>query len=236
VKSILSRRPSPALIISCIALFVSLGGVSYGVATGFIDSREIKNNQVRSSDLRNNTIRTFDIRNNEVRGFDIRNSSVQGRDVALNTLTGADVSEQDLGKVPSAAAADSAASVGGVTPKVISYAGETGSGFVPVLSLGGLTLEAACAGGPGPFLQVRANPVVANSEISSSGAFTNTDTDFDPGDNILLADNPSNGTLFIAFAGADGKVVTAQALTRQDTNGVRGTTNDCGFFGVAQAG
>ena len=99
-----------------------------------------------------------------------------------------------------------------MTPKVISYAGETGSGFVPVLSLGGLTLEAACAGGPGPFLQVRANPAVANSEISSSGAFTNTDTDFDPGDNFLLADNPSNGTLFIAFAGADGKVVTAQAL------------------------
>ena len=99
-------------VISCIALFAVPRGVSYGVATGFIDSREIKNNQVRSSDLRNNTIRTFDIRNNEVRGFDIRNSSVQGRDVALNTLTGADVSEQDLEKVPSAAAADTAASAG----------------------------------------------------------------------------------------------------------------------------
>ena len=121
MKSILSRRPSPALVISCIALFVSLGGVSYGVATGFIDSREIKNNQVRSSDLRNNTIRTFDIRNNEVRGFDIRNSSVQGRDVALNTLTGADVSEQDLGKVPSAASGGQRGAAGGVTPKVVAY-------------------------------------------------------------------------------------------------------------------
>ena len=104
VKSILRRRPSPALVISCIALFVSLGGVSYGVATGFIDSREIKNNEIRSADLRNNQIRTFDIRNNEVRGFDIRNSSVQGRDVALNTLTGADIAEGELGKVPSATA------------------------------------------------------------------------------------------------------------------------------------
>ena len=236
MKSILSRRPSPALVISCIALFVSLGGVSYGVATGFIDSREIKNNQVRSSDLRNNTIRTFDIRNNEVRGFDIRNSSVQGRDVALNTLTGADVSEQDLGKVPSAAAADTAASVGGVTPKVISYAGETGSGFVPVLSLGGLTLEAAAPAGPA-FLQCPGEPGCRElGDLGSSGAFTNTDTDFDPGDNILLADNPSNGTLFIAFAGADGKVVTVQASRARTANGVRGTTNDCGFFGVAQAG
>src|SRR5918995_6164280 len=66
VKQLLFRRPSPALIVACVALFVSLGGVSYGVATGFIDSREIKNNEVRSLDVRNNEIRTRDLRNNEV--------------------------------------------------------------------------------------------------------------------------------------------------------------------------
>ncbi len=103
MKSILRRRPSPALVISMIALFVSLSGVSYGVATGFIDSREIKNNEIRSLDIRNNQIRTRDLRNNEVRGIDIRNSTVQGRDVALNTLTGEDVKEDTLGKIPSAA-------------------------------------------------------------------------------------------------------------------------------------
>ena len=91
--SILRRRPSPALVISIIALFVSLSGVSYGVATGFIDSREIKNNEIRSRDLRNNEIRTRDLRNNEVRGIDIRNSTVQGRDIALNTVTGEDMNE-----------------------------------------------------------------------------------------------------------------------------------------------
>jgi hypothetical protein len=237
VKSILSRRPSPALVISCIALFVSLGGVSYGVATGFIDSREIKNNQVRSSDLRNNSIRTFDIRNNEVRGFDIRNSTVQGRDVALNTLTGADISEQDLAKVPSAAAADTATtagSVGGVTPKSFAYAAETGTGFVPVLDLGGLTLEARCVAGPS--LEVRANPAVANSEISSNFPNFVADLDFDPGDNLLVVTNPGNGLGAVVFAASDGRVVTVHALTREETNGVRGTTNDCGFFGVAHAG
>ena len=100
--SILRRRPSPALVISIIALFVSLSGVSYGVATGFIDSREIKNNEIRSLDIRNNEVRTRDLRNNEVRGIDIRNSTVQGRDIALNTVTGEDVKEDTLGKVPSA--------------------------------------------------------------------------------------------------------------------------------------
>ncbi len=112
MKSFLSRRPSPALVISLIALFVSLSGVSYGVATGFIDSRELKNNQVRSVDLRNNDVRTRDLRNNEVRGIDIRNSTVQGGDVALNTLTGDDINESRLGKVPSAAAADTATTAG----------------------------------------------------------------------------------------------------------------------------
>ena len=104
MKSILRRRPSPALVISMIALFVSLSGVSYGVATGFIDSREIKNNEIRSLDIRNNQVRSIDLRNNEVRGIDIRNSTVQGRDIALNTVTGEDLDESTLGKVPSATA------------------------------------------------------------------------------------------------------------------------------------
>ena len=47
------RRPSPAMVVACTALFVAMGGVSYGVATGFIDSREIKNNTIRGKDVRN---------------------------------------------------------------------------------------------------------------------------------------------------------------------------------------
>src|SRR3954453_2609541 len=131
MKSFLSRhRPSPALIVASLALFASLSGVSYGVVTGFIDSREIKNNEVRSVDIRNNEVRTRDLRNNEVRGIDIRNSTVQGRDIALNTVTGEDVKEDTLQKVPSALLADKATSadtVGGVTVKKISYSANAGS-------------------------------------------------------------------------------------------------------------
>ena len=45
-KHIRFSRPTPALAIACIALFVAMGGVSYGVATGSIDSREIKNGSI----------------------------------------------------------------------------------------------------------------------------------------------------------------------------------------------
>lgn len=106
---ILRRRPSPAFVVACLALFVSLSGVSYGVATGFIDSREIQDNTILGKDIRNGTVRTEDLRNNEIRGFDIRNSTVRGVDVALNTLTGADIDESKLAKVPAAADADKAA-------------------------------------------------------------------------------------------------------------------------------
>ena len=53
----LVRRPSPALVISCVALFTSLGGVSYGVATGSIDGREIKNRSVTNKDFKDGTLR-----------------------------------------------------------------------------------------------------------------------------------------------------------------------------------
>jgi hypothetical protein len=71
--------------VALLALFISLGGVSYGVATGSIDSREIKNNAVRGKDVRNNSLR------------------------------GADILESSLAKVPSAVSADSATTAGSAT-------------------------------------------------------------------------------------------------------------------------
>jgi hypothetical protein len=181
VKSILRRRPSPALVISLIALFVSLSGVSYGVATGFIDSREIKNNEIRSLDIRNNEVRTRDLRNNEVRGIDIRNSTVQGRDIALNTVTGEDVREDTLQKVPSALLADSATSAtsattaDGVKTLKILPVTTVAEGAAPVVlaSHGPLTLSGECA--PGALARLS----VSTSENDS--AATGTSTSISPG-------------------------------------------------------
>jgi hypothetical protein len=111
VKRIRLSRPSPALAIACIALFVALGGVSYGVATGSIDSREIRDNTIRSKDVRNNSVYSRDLRNNDIRDIDIRNGTIKSRDVAKGTLTGDNVNIAKLGQV-----ADSAA-LGGVPAK-----------------------------------------------------------------------------------------------------------------------
>lgn len=53
------RMPSPGTVLSVIALFVALGGVSYAAAT--VGSSQIKNNAVASKDIKNNTIRSKDI-------------------------------------------------------------------------------------------------------------------------------------------------------------------------------
>jgi hypothetical protein len=49
------------MAVAMIALFVALGGTSYAVATGSIDSREIKNNTIRGKDVRNGTLGSKDL-------------------------------------------------------------------------------------------------------------------------------------------------------------------------------
>jgi hypothetical protein len=49
------RTPSPAMVVACVALFVSLGGVSYAVAT--IDSSDIVNGSIRNPDFKDGTLR-----------------------------------------------------------------------------------------------------------------------------------------------------------------------------------
>ncbi len=48
------------------------GGTSWAVATGSIDSREIRNNTVGSGDVRNNTVRSRDVRNGALIAADFR--------------------------------------------------------------------------------------------------------------------------------------------------------------------
>ena len=57
----LRRRPSPATVLSMIALFVALGGTSYAALS--IGSAQVRNNSLTSSDIKNNTVKSADVRN-----------------------------------------------------------------------------------------------------------------------------------------------------------------------------
>jgi hypothetical protein len=186
MKRILSRRPSPAVVISTLALFVSLSGVSYGVATGFIDSREIKNNEIRSRD----------IRNNEVRGIDIRNSTVQGSDLAPDTLTGEDINETTLGKVPTAASADSSTNAKTASElsslKLVPMTTVVAGNVETLLHHGPLTVTVACVpNGADLDAELRVETSEANS--AASGDLADYPT-LDPADGAkavgLVKDTP----------------------------------------------
>ena len=98
-------RPSPALVVACIALFVALSGFGYAA---------IK--------LPRNSVGTKQLRNSAVTGKKIAKNAVTGAKVADDSLSGADVLESSLGRVPSASSATSAsnasnaAKVGGLAP------------------------------------------------------------------------------------------------------------------------
>lgn len=55
---------------------MALGGTSYAVATGSIDSRELKNNAVRSKDFRNNDVRSKDIRDRSLLRKDFKSGQL----------------------------------------------------------------------------------------------------------------------------------------------------------------
>jgi hypothetical protein len=93
-----SARPSPALVISLVALFVSIGGIGYAATT--ITGKNVKNSSLTGKDVKNSSLT----------GSDIKNSSLSGKDIKNNSLTGSDVLESKLGKVPTAGAADTAGS------------------------------------------------------------------------------------------------------------------------------
>jgi hypothetical protein len=100
------RRVSPATVLAGLALFVSLGGVSYGVATGSINSREIRNGAIQSEDVRdgglqgrdigNGTLQSRDVRDGALRGLDVNDRSLGGVDLAENTLGDREINEPDL--------------------------------------------------------------------------------------------------------------------------------------------
>jgi hypothetical protein len=83
-------RPSPALVISVIALFVALGGVGYAAAT--IGTQDIKNGAVTSKKLHRAAVASKKIRKGAVRGAKVKD----------NSLGGLDINESSLGVVPNA--------------------------------------------------------------------------------------------------------------------------------------
>ena len=200
-------RPSPALAVACLALFVSLGGVGYAAATGSIDSREIRNNTVRDKDVRNNGLSGRDIANASLSGADVRNGRLLGVDIEDDSLTGVDVDERTLQPVPAAQAATvaaSAGSVGGVPVVPFGFRSDSTDSQPMRAGVAGLEVRAGCAGGDVDLL------LVNRSGSRALLTHENANEELEPNESVNVGDTPADDA---AHSGQGGFVVESSGRT-----------------------
>jgi hypothetical protein len=103
------RRPSPALVVATIALFLAAGGTTYAltlpansvgsaqIQAGRVLNSKLAPGSVSNSKMGRNAVTFSKLASNQMTAAKIRNASLLGEDLAANTVTGAQVDEASLG-------------------------------------------------------------------------------------------------------------------------------------------
>jgi hypothetical protein len=237
MKWLRPTRPSPALVISLIALFVALGGTGYA-----------------ATQLAKNTVGTKQLKRNAVIGSKVKNSSLTGADIKNGSLTGSDLSLSSLGTVPTAAnatnashasAADNATHAGNADTvggrSVVTFEKIVATNTTTpqtVLSLGGLTLTLTCDSSGEPNLA--AIPAAQGSLIRGMRVSVGTTTQFGTSNATagqpvtVIAATDSRGGAAFQYAQPDGHVVSVN--TYVDDNNTINDFDGCSASGSAIAG
>jgi hypothetical protein len=247
-----ARRPSPALVISLVALFGSLTGVGWAALDrNSVKSKTIKDGHVRTADVADDsgsnaltgedlsdagggTLGETDLATGSVGGAEIAPDSVGASELApnsvasanvlANTLTGADVNEATLDG----------------TPRKFRRAMTDSTLAVPILNLGGLRIEAGCSAAEDLTLIARGTidnavlhlSVLTEGEVPQAVA----NADFEENETLNLhpvlppGNSIASGTL--AYTRPDGSVVTANLVMGQGFSFHDGTA-DCLVAGQA---
>ncbi len=105
------RRPSPALVVATLALFVALGGTTYAATT--INGSSIVNKSITSAKLKNQSVGTAQLKDFGVQRRDIQNGAVTVSKLATGSVTGTKIVS---GAVGSAAIANNSVARGDLQP------------------------------------------------------------------------------------------------------------------------
>jgi hypothetical protein len=101
IRATLRKRVTVANVIAFVALFVALSATSYAAF-------KLPANSVGTKQLKKGAVTTAKLATGSVDGSKVAPNSLTGQDIQDGSLTGADINVSTLGKVPSAATADTA--------------------------------------------------------------------------------------------------------------------------------
>jgi hypothetical protein len=119
-----------ANLISCLALFVALGGlaVAAGLPKNSVGTKQLKKNSVTAIKIKDGAVSATKIRDGAVSGAKITDHSLTGTQIADGSLTGVQVKASTLGTVPTAERANSAERADSLPPPepwhIVGAAGE----------------------------------------------------------------------------------------------------------------
>ena len=108
-------RPSPALVISLIALFVSVSGVAWAAAT--IGTNDIKNGAVTTQKLHNNSVNTQKIVDGAVTAPKLHNNAVTNTKIGLGAVSAAKLQNNAVNAPKIASGAVGASELGPVVTR-----------------------------------------------------------------------------------------------------------------------
>jgi hypothetical protein len=91
MRRITSHRPSPAMVVACIALIVALGGTSYAIQAlpqSSVGSKQLKNNAVTSKKIKNGVVNSNKVKNGSLLSADFKAGQLPAGAQGPRGLTG----------------------------------------------------------------------------------------------------------------------------------------------------
>ncbi len=126
-------RPSPALVISCLALFMALTGSALAVSKNSVRSAQIVNRTIRTVDLHDNAVKSAKVADGTLTADDLGTDSVGSDEIAANAVGSPEVADDSLTAADLGPSSVGASELGTVTVRTNSAALKAGaSGGVSV--------------------------------------------------------------------------------------------------------
>jgi hypothetical protein len=94
------RRPSPALVLACVALTFALSGTGIAASTDVPDNSvgeaKLKNDAVTSPKIKGGAVQSSEIKDGTIATNDLHNDAVNNAKIAKNAVTATEVKDQSL--------------------------------------------------------------------------------------------------------------------------------------------